>query len=79
MTAFSLKMSQGALTIEATAKDAHTAKDLFDYALEKSGLVPKSWTIQLPFLFGACKHIVKQTCTTRSCALPRELEFYEFS
>jgi hypothetical protein len=41
MTAYSLKLSQGTLTVEASAKDAQTAKDLFDYALEKSGLLPK--------------------------------------
>ena len=41
MTAYSLKLSQGTLTIEASAKDPQTAKDLFDYALDKSGLLPK--------------------------------------
>jgi hypothetical protein len=42
MTAYSLKLSQGTLTVEAAAKDPQTAKDLFDYALDKSGLIPKS-------------------------------------
>jgi hypothetical protein len=41
MTAFSLKLSQGNLTVEASGKDPQTAKELFDYALEKSGLLPK--------------------------------------
>lgn len=41
MTAFSLKLSQGTLMVEASAEDPQTAKDLFDYALEKSGLLPK--------------------------------------
>lgn len=41
MTSYSLKLSQGTLTVEASAKDPQTAKDLFDYALEKSGLLPK--------------------------------------
>jgi hypothetical protein len=43
MTAFSLKLSQGTLMVEASAEDPQTAKDLFDYALDKSGLIPKSW------------------------------------
>jgi hypothetical protein len=42
MTAFSLKLSQGTLMVEASAEDPQTAKDLFDYALDKSGLIPKS-------------------------------------
>jgi hypothetical protein len=42
MTSYSLKLSQGTLMVEASAKDPQTAKDLFDYALDKSGLIPKS-------------------------------------
>jgi hypothetical protein len=42
MADFSVKMTVGSLTIEATANHPDTAKDLFDYALDKSGLVPKS-------------------------------------
>jgi hypothetical protein len=42
MTAYSLKLSQGTLMVEASAEDPQTAKDLFDYALDKSGLIPKS-------------------------------------
>jgi hypothetical protein len=41
MTSYSLKLSQGTLTVEASAKDPQTAKDLFNYALDKSGLIPK--------------------------------------
>jgi hypothetical protein len=42
MTDYSLKLSQGTLMVEASAKDPQTAKDLFDYALDKTGLIPKS-------------------------------------
>jgi hypothetical protein len=41
MTAYRLKLSQGTLMVVASAKNPQTAKDLFDYALDKSGLLPK--------------------------------------
>ena len=51
MTAYSLKLSQGTLSVEASAKDPQTAKDLFDYALDKTGLIPKSWKSEANLLY----------------------------